>query len=1062
MRMKRFTLWTLALMLSVVAFAQKGMKAYPFERVQQTLAVQGTNRLALPFAQRVSKRAGEELVTPPATVTAVTYYTNGGYFYANGNSGWEDITTDMPSVQVAIDGTDMYIQGLAYWFKDSWVKGTISGETVTFAAGQFVGEDSYGAEYLVGSEDGKTLADIVFTFDNVNGVLTAVTDYILESGAADDISAYCFWYQPVFTLEEPAAPEVVVLPDGVELVEYAMSYTDYNGNAAYGMAAVGVDGDDVYFQGFSSYIPEALIKGVKDGNTITFPANQYLGTYSGYDCFFMEEAVFTFDPETESYAAEGAVYSLLGSRYIDVYASNPVLKKVVEKAAMPANPAITALKNGDYGYVLYFNVPNVDVNGEGLVASKLSYIIYTDVEQEVSPLTFTPATHSHLTESMTEIPFGFSENYDFYADQIYLNDLYSKTWNKIGIQSIYTGGGEQNVTEIQWFDIKDYHQASSTVWVAADQNYENAEDITEIDITEGVTGTLEQGEGVNAPKYYTTGAALRMYAGNTLTINSEKEIVKIAFAFDTNNGAKIPAFEASTGEVEIAESGETGTWTGEATEIVLSVPSVSGMQTRIQTIEVFFAGGESLADELVVLPVGVESEEWTIEGTYTTSQGSENVQNVTEFAKDGNDIYVKGLAYYFPDAWLKGTLNEETGIVTFVSGQFVGEDDYGKEYIIGSDDGETISDIEFVYDAEAQTLTQSTSYILENGDTRDEFSFYGYWTNVQFYAGEPIVLNPVVAPDGLVTETYLFKGMSLEYDEDSEEPSFEDYSAQVQVGFDGDDLYIQGLATDCPDLWVKATKNEEGKYVIPANQFMGTYDVGGLGWFIYDYFFTAVDSEGNLVDVVLNYDAETNTLSTSQTLALNGSKNSLYYYLMFTDVTITKMVEVAATPADPKVLNINLDSSYPSVQFDIPTTDVEGNELLASKLFYQIWIKKGDVEQVLTLSASDYDALEEDMTEIPYTFGDDWDIYAGGSRIYLNMGAEELSTWTSIGVQSIYRAGGEENKSNIVWGNLPDGINDINADLNSGKAVIFNLAGQRLAQPQKGLNIINGRKVVIK
>ena len=33
---------------------------------------------------------------------------------------------------------------------------------------------------------------------------------------------------------------------------------------------------------------------------------------------------------------------------------------------------------------------------------------------------------------------------------------------------------------------------------------------------------------------------------------------------------------------------------------------------------------------------------------------------------------------------------------------------------------------------------------------------------------------------------------------------------------------------------------------------------------------------------------------------------------------------------------------------------------------------------------------------------------------------------------------------------------------NTGKAAIFNMSGQRLSAPQKGLNIINGRKVVIK
>ena len=184
-----------------------------------------------------------------------------------------------------------------------------------------------------------------------------------------------------------------------------MSYSDYNGNATSSAAFVGVDGNDVYLKGFSSYLPNALIKGTKDGNTVTFAANQWLGSYGSYQSYFVEKAVFTYDEAANTYSATGDVYSLLDNYYIDVWATNPVLKGVVEKAAIPANPAITNLQNGNYGYYITFSVPNVDVDGDGLVSSKLFYQFYTDIEHEVAPLTFTPTTHTRLTEDLTEIPF---------------------------------------------------------------------------------------------------------------------------------------------------------------------------------------------------------------------------------------------------------------------------------------------------------------------------------------------------------------------------------------------------------------------------------------------------------------------------------------------------------------------------------------------------------------------------------------------------------------------------------------------------------------------------------
>ena len=42
------------------------------------------------------------------------------------------------------------------------------------------------------------------------------------------------------------------------------------------------------------------------------------------------------------------------------------------------------------------------------------------------------------------------------------------------------------------------------------------------------------------------------------------------------------------------------------------------------------------------------------------------------------------------------------------------------------------------------------------------------------------------------------------------------------------------------------------------------------------------------------------------------------------------------------------------------------------------------------------------------------------------------------------------------------GINDVRSQMSDGKGEVFNLAGQRVAQPTKGLYIMNGRKVVIK
>ena len=48
-----------------------------------------------------------------------------------------------------------------------------------------------------------------------------------------------------------------------------------------------------------------------------------------------------------------------------------------------------------------------------------------------------------------------------------------------------------------------------------------------------------------------------------------------------------------------------------------------------------------------------------------------------------------------------------------------------------------------------------------------------------------------------------------------------------------------------------------------------------------------------------------------------------------------------------------------------------------------------------------------------------------------------------------------------IGGDDADGINDVNANLN-GNENIYNVAGQRMGQMQKGINIVNGKKIIIK
>lgn len=915
-------------LLSVTAFAQKGKNLRQLQGAIQSPSTmmtksKGISRRLQP-AVNVPPLVGDQLVTPPETATVETWYTAEGNFYAYSESGWVDCTVDMPTVNVAVDGSDLYIQGLGYWFKEGWIKGKIDGNTVVFANAQYIGEDEYGPEYLVGSDDGETVSNsIVFNYDAELGILVASTPVIFENSIKDDVSAYCYWLQPTFTRDAPPAPEQVVVPEGLVAEEFVISYIDNNDEPATAYLNIGFDGNDVYIQGLCSYVPEAWVKGTLDGTTITIPGGQYFGPYSKYEMFLQDEdVVLTYDAETNKLTPSETITIVTADGLKgDIY-NEAVIVKVVEKAGIPATPSIFGVVDTDDGPVVEFSVPAVDVDGNGMVSSKLSFQFFSDVEQEINPVTFEPDYYKYLTETMTVVPYGFTDDWDFYPTYIYMNQPDFSNWNKIGIQSIYTGGGEENKSEIFWLTLKEYGKLGFDFNAMTDEPCSSSDSndgdieadrvLTSGDVTLTISPKAEDAPTPNRFWKAKEGTQLRVYSG-TLTFETtlDKVITKIVFnagKWNEGNSADTGAFDGTT-------------WTGEANKVVVTIAG----NTQINSIEV---------------------------------QTSEFVPTAVE------------------------------------------------------------------------------------------------------------------APEDLTTETYVFKSIATEAQYDPADEVALPYSTQVEVGFDGDDVYIQGLSADAPELWVKGTKNEEGKYVIPANQFMGSLELWG-GLFSFDYYFTAIDEAGNMVDAVLDFDAEKSRFTTSQTLVLNGELAELYPYITFTDVTIEKFVEVAATPADPILEAINFEDKYPSIYCSIPAIGTNGEALNLNKLFYTVWIEKDGEQQPYTFTADAYSLdFEENVMEVPYNH-DGEDLYAYGEIIYFEETTEELSTWTKVGIQSIYYGEGECNKSNVVWlengsGENPGGeedpavgISDIHAS-KGGKTSIFNIVGQRLSTPQKGMNIINGRKVVVK
>ena len=255
------------------------------------------------------------------------------------------------------------------------------------------------------------------------------------------------------------ASEPVTPPEGLVADEWAINAMNNYGDPVANYLYIGFDGNDVYLQGLCTYLPETWIKGSLNGTTITFAGDQYFGAYNqgpfnSYEFFLRpEDVVFTYDAETGKMTAKGEIYiyDKISKNKGDVY-NNPVITKVVEKAATPAMPSIYEFYNSFAGPIVFFTIPTVDVNGDAMASSKLNFQFLKEVDQDITPVTFSPDNYPSLTEPMDDIPYGFTDNADFFPTYIYFKQPDYSTWKKIGLQAIYNGAGECNKSDVFWIE----------------------------------------------------------------------------------------------------------------------------------------------------------------------------------------------------------------------------------------------------------------------------------------------------------------------------------------------------------------------------------------------------------------------------------------------------------------------------------------------------------------------------------------------------------------------------------------------------------------------------------
>lgn len=282
------------------------------------------------------------------------------------------------------------------------------------------------------------------------------------------------------------------------------------------------------------------------------------------------------------------------------------------------------------------------------------------------------------------------------------------------------------------------------------------------------------------------------------------------------------------------------------------------------------------------------NEEWKkfSKGQYIDNDEAINIK----VGFDGKDVYIQGFFdRYIPNAWIKGTMNEDETAITFKT-QYYGTYNEQDRYFFGwtegnidSDDRLLSGDVVFQYDKATSTLIlPSTMEIADsnNGDTWWSSDSYVFIVITKGYQEQESI---VVPPDGLHVEDYFVSASNVSYDDNGniyETPN----TYGVKIGFDGNDVYIKGLSQNIPDAWIKGSLTN-GKLTIAANQFLGLYEnrevfIAGIP--------VNYKDRMELEDIILDYDSNTKVFSGGyeQFILVNFSKVCLYWLEEYLNVTI--------------------------------------------------------------------------------------------------------------------------------------------------------------------------------
>ena len=283
--------------------------------------------------------------------------------------------------------------------------------------------------------------------------------------------------------------------------------------------------------------------------------------------------------------------------------------------------------------------------------------------------------------------------------------------------------------------------------------------------------------------------------------------------------------------------------------------------------------------------------------TYYMTTAENDGANFSSFARtvgigfDGDEIWLQGLCKYLPEAWIRGVRSGET--CTIASGQFLGAYADAPLYLLGAGPDKRNQEItlkdDIVLTIDGSRISTQDYLFLSISATNIEY--VNYYMGVTLDTEAETTITP---PDGLTTEKYTMSYKASATDTKTQ-------SLRIDVGLDGEDIYIKGIWDGLPEAWVKG-RVSGNTVTLDGGQYLGIYqDTEFDKYAMYLTVFNSVTG-AMIPQVTFDYDALTRTLSAASAPLSIGINKTGY-------LSVQDYYAPVLTPEEPAGISLTSNDS---------------------------------------------------------------------------------------------------------------------------------------------------------